>query len=34
MGKIVKRLMLDDIYAIDRNESWFSAMASKGLHQK
>ncbi|WP_372999096.1 DUF2812 domain-containing protein [Lutispora sp.] len=34
MGKVVKRLMLDDIYAIGRNESWFSAMASKGLHLK
>ncbi|KUO65197.1 MAG: hypothetical protein APF84_08675 [Gracilibacter sp. BRH_c7a] len=34
MGKIVKRLMLDDIYAIGRNESWFSGMASKGLHLK
>lgn len=34
MGKIVKRLMLDDIYAIGRNEGWFSAMASKGLHLK
>lgn len=31
MGKVVKRLMLDDIYAIDRNESWFAAMASIGL---
>lgn len=26
--------MLDDIYAIGRNESWFSAMASTGLHLK
>ena len=34
MGKVVKRLMLDDIYAIGRNESWFVAMASKGLHLK
>ncbi|AFQ43368.1 DUF2812 domain-containing protein [Desulfosporosinus meridiei] len=34
MGKIVKRLMLDDIYAIGRNESWFSGMASQGLHLK
>lgn len=34
MGKFVKRLMLDDIYAIDRNESWFSDMAKKGLHLK
>ncbi len=32
MGRVVKRLMLDDIYAIGRNESWFSAMAKKGLH--
>lgn len=31
MGKLVKKLMLDDIYAIGRNESWFSAMAKKGL---
>lgn len=34
MGKIVRKMMLDDIYAIGRNESWFSAMASKGLHLK
>lgn len=34
MGEVVKRLMLDDIYAIDRNESWFSDMAKKGLHLK
>jgi len=34
MGKLVKRLMLDDIYAIGRNESWFSDMAKKGLHLK
>ncbi|MGI6451667.1 MAG: DUF2812 domain-containing protein [Desulfitobacteriia bacterium] len=34
MGKLVKRLMLDDIYALGRNESWFSAMAKKGLHLK
>ncbi|KGK86824.1 hypothetical protein DP73_15455 [Desulfosporosinus sp. HMP52] len=34
MGKIVRRLMLDDIYAIGRNESWFSDMARKGLHLK
>ncbi len=34
MGKLVKRLMLDDIYAIGRNESWFSAMAKQGLHLK
>jgi len=34
MGKLVKRLMLDDMYAIGRNESWFSDMAKKGLHLK
>ncbi|HYE81668.1 MAG TPA: DUF2812 domain-containing protein [Clostridia bacterium] len=34
MGKLLKRLMLDDIYAIGRNESWFSDMAKKGLHLK
>lgn len=34
MGKMVKRLILDDIYAIGRNESWFSDMANKGLHLK
>ncbi|PKM88894.1 MAG: hypothetical protein CVU87_06445 [Firmicutes bacterium HGW-Firmicutes-12] len=34
MGKLVKRLMLDDIYAIGRNESWFSDMAKNGLHLK
>jgi len=34
MGKIVRRPMLDDIYAIGRNESWFSGMARKGLHLK
>lgn len=34
MDKLVKRLMLDDIYAIGRNESWFSSMAKKGLHLK
>jgi len=34
MGKLVRRLMLDDIYAIGRNESWFSDMAKKGLHLK
>jgi len=34
MGKLVKRLMLDDIHAIGRNESWFSDMAKKGLHLK
>ncbi len=32
MGKLVKKLMLDDIYAIGRNENWFSAMARQGLH--
>lgn len=32
MGELVKRLMLDDNYAIGRNESWFSDMAKKGLH--
>lgn len=34
MGKLVKRLMLDDSFAIGRNESWFSAMAKSGLHLK
>lgn len=34
MGKLVKRLMLDDIYAVGRNESWLSDMAKKGLHLK
>lgn len=34
MGKLVRRLMLDDMYAIGRNESWFSDMAKKGLHLK
>jgi|SRR5665648_52685 len=34
MGKLVKRLMLDNIYAIGRNESWFSDMAKNGLHLK
>jgi len=34
MGKLVKRIMFDDIYAIGRNESWFSDMAKKGLHLK
>ena len=34
MGKLVKRLMLDDVYAIGRNESWFSDMAKRGLHLK
>lgn len=32
MAKLVKRLLLNDIYEIDRNESWFSYMAKKGLH--
>lgn len=34
MGKLVKRLMFDDIFAIGRNESWLSDMAKKGLHLK
>ena len=34
MGKLVKRLLFDDLYAIGRNESWFSDMAKKGLHLK
>ncbi len=34
MGKFVKRLMLDDMYALGRNEAWFSDMARKGLHLK
>ncbi len=34
MGKFVKRLMLDDMYALGRNEAWFSDMAKKGLHLK
>ncbi|SHK13816.1 DUF2812 domain-containing protein [Desulforamulus aeronauticus] len=34
MGKLVKRVMFDDMYAIGRNESWFSDMAKKGLHLK
>ncbi len=34
MGKLVRKLMLDDIYAIGRNESWLSDMAKKGLHLK
>ncbi len=34
MGKLVKRVMLDDMYAIGRNESWFSDMAKKGFHLK
>ncbi|EGW40244.1 DUF2812 domain-containing protein [Desulfosporosinus sp. OT] len=34
MGMIVRRLMLDDIYAIGRNESWLSDMAKKGFHLK
>ncbi|MGE4284169.1 MAG: DUF2812 domain-containing protein [Clostridia bacterium] len=34
MGKLVKRLMLDDSFAIGRNESWFSDMAKEGLHLK
>jgi len=32
MGKLVKRLALDDSFAIGRNESWLSDMAQKGLH--
>ncbi len=27
MGKIVRRLMLDGIYAVGRNESWFADMS-------
>ena len=34
MGKLVKRLILDDMYALGRNESWFADMAKKGLHLK
>lgn len=34
MGKLVKKIMLVDIYAIGQNESWFSDMAKKGLHLK
>jgi hypothetical protein len=34
MGKLVKRLMLDDSYAIGRNESWLYHMSQKGLHFK
>jgi hypothetical protein len=32
MSKTVKRVILDDIWAIGRNESWFSDMAKLGLH--
>ncbi|QRN86702.1 DUF2812 domain-containing protein [Clostridia bacterium] len=32
MGKMVRKLLLDDIYAVGRNESWFSDMSKKGLH--
>ncbi len=32
MGKTVRKLMLDDLFAIGRNESWFVDMSKKGLH--
>jgi hypothetical protein len=34
MGKIVRKLMLDSIYAVGRNESWFTDMSKRGLHLK
>ena len=34
MGRLVKRLILDDIYAIGRNESWLTDMAKNGYHLK
>lgn len=32
MGRWVRRLMLDDLFAIGRNEHWFAHMAKRGLH--
>lgn len=34
MSKIVRKLILDDLWNIGRNECWFSDMAGKGLHLK
>ncbi len=34
MGKIVKKILIEDSWQISRNESWFSDMAAKGLHLK
>lgn len=34
MGKIVKKILLDDDWSIAKNESWFSDMAAKGYHLK
>jgi len=34
MSKIIKKWILDDSWAIGRNESWFSDMAKRGLHLK
>lgn len=34
MGKVVRKFLLDDAWSIGKNESWFSDMASKGLHLK
>ncbi|MDF2655594.1 MAG: hypothetical protein K0R19_2068 [Bacillota bacterium] len=31
-GKTVRRFMQDDIWNIERNESWFSGMAERGFH--
>ena len=34
MSKLVRKFMLDDSWAIGRNECWFSDMASQGFHLK
>lgn len=34
MSNTVKKLVLEDMYRIGRNESWFSDMARQGLHLK
>lgn len=32
MGKIVRKLMLDEISSVGRNETWFTDMSKKGFH--
>ena len=34
MSKIVRKFPIDDFWNIGKTESWFSDMASQGLHLK
>lgn len=34
MGKTIRRLMQDGIYAVGLNENWLADMSRRGLHLK